>query len=208
MTITKIEIQKNNKEKVNIFVDDKYSFSLTLNGLLEFRLKEGQNIDEEEIAKYKKQDSPKLASIHALNILGRARKTEKELEKKLKEKGYDDDSIEYAINKMKEYKYIDDDSYVESYIKDKISAGWGEKKIIAGLYPKGISPDLVKEKLEVLYFDEEKTENITKIAEKYLKKIEKEEFYKKKQKLYRHLLGQGYSYDLITSICNKLMREN
>ena len=69
MIVTKIEIQKRNKEKVNIYVDDKYSFSLTLNGLVESGLKEKANISEEEINALKIKDEPKLAVQQALNTV-------------------------------------------------------------------------------------------------------------------------------------------
>ena len=39
-TITKLEIQKKNKERVNVFLDEKYAFAVTLTVALE--LKRGQ----------------------------------------------------------------------------------------------------------------------------------------------------------------------
>ena len=206
MKITKIEIQKNNKEKVNIYIDEKYSFSLTTSTFLDFKIKEGMDINEEQINQFKIKDSPKLAFLQAINILSYAEKTEKELIKKLKEKGFDEDSIEYALEKAKNYGYIDDENYIESFIKNKaIPQHWGEQKIIATLMQKGLDKNLIKDKLVILYSDEEKEENILEIAQKQLNKIKDTNKMKRKQKLYRYLLSKGFSYDLVSSTVNKII---
>lgn len=209
MKITKLETQKNNKEKVNVFVDDKYSFSLTLNGLIESKLREGSEVTEEQISLIKKQDNPKLATLQALNIISYSMKTEKELIQKLKEKDFDDNSIEYAIENMKKYGYVDDEAYVISYIKNKaIPQKFGERKIIQNLSQKGIDNSLIKEKINELYNDDDKKENVMLLSEKYLSKLNKYDDIKKKQKLYNYLLGKGFSYDLISYACKKVFKDD
>jgi len=208
MKITKLEIQKNNKEKINVHIDGKYSFSVTSNTALDYKLKENMDISEAVIEEIKEKDLPKLAVLHAINILSYASKTEQELKIKLKQKGYDEHAIEYAIEKIKKYGYIDDESYVESFIKNKaIPNGWGEQKILVALIKKGIDKDIIRDKLNNLYSDEEKIENIMEIAEKQLRKIKDTDKNKRKQKLYRYLLSKGYSYDLISSTINKLIND-
>lgn len=208
MKITKIEIQKRNKEKVNIYVDDKYSFSLTLNGLIDSKIKEKDEITQEKIEQLKIEDSPKLAALQAINIISYSMKTEKELRQKLSTKGFSDNAINYAVDKMKSYGYIDDENYVTSYIKTRaIPQGWGENKIISNLLKKGVDISIIKEKISELYSDDEKKESILNVASTYLAKIPKEEYLKKKQKLYRYLASKGYSYDLISFACNELLKK-
>ena len=188
MVVTKIEIQKRNKEKVNIYVDDKYSFSLTLNGLVESGLKEKVNISEEEINALKIKDEPKLAVQQALNILSYSMKTESELVRKLTEKGFSEKAINYAVEKLKGYKYLDDSVYVSMYITTRaIPNNWGDQKIISNLLQKGVDINLIKEKINELYSYDEK---------------------KKKQKLYRYLTSKGYSYDLISSTISSIFDDD
>lgn len=210
MKVTKIETQKRNKEKVNIYVDNKYLFSLTLNGLLASHLKEGSEITDSQIEELKIEDEPKLAFQHALNIISYSMKTEFELVKKLREKEFSEPSIEQAVQKLKGYKYIDDDIYVTMYIKTKaIPNNWGEQKIISKLLQKGVDINLIKQKIEELYSYDEKKNAITKVAEKYVEKLPKDEdILKKKQKLYRYLAGKGYSYELISSTVSSILGNN
>lgn len=210
MKVTKIETQKRNKEKVNIYVDNKYLFSLTLNGLLASHLKEGSEITDSQIEELKIEDEPKLAFQHALNIISYSMKTEFELVKKLREKEFSEPSIEQAVQKLKGYKYIDDDIYVTMYIKTKaIPNNWGEQKIISKLLQKGVDINLIKQKIEELYSYDEKKNAITKVAEKYVEKLPiDEDILKKKQKLYRYLAGKGYSYELISSTVSSILGNN
>lgn len=207
MKITKVEVQKNNKEKVNVFVDDKYSFSVTFNGLIEYGISKGDEITDEEIEEIKRKDSPALAVMQAANIISYAQRTEKELERKLRDKKFNDDAIEYAINKMKGYGYIDDDAYVTSFISSKaIPNHWGEQKIISSLLQKGISIELIKEKIEECFSDDIRLESATEAAKKYLPKIEKYDERKKQQKLYQHLISKGFKYDIVSQVCKKVIK--
>lgn len=209
MKITKIETQKNNKEKVNIFIDDKYSFSLTLNGFIDSKLKEDTEITQEQIELIKKQDNPKLATLQALNIISYSSRTENELRKKLKEKKFEDDSIDIAVGNMKKYGYINDDAYVTSYIKNKaIPEKYGEKKIIQNLSLKGVDITLIKDKIDELYNDDDKKNNVLLLSEKYMKKLDKYDGFKKKQKLYNYLISKGFSYDLISYACKKFFSDD
>jgi regulatory protein len=206
MQITKIEIQKNNKEKANIFVDGKYTFSLSLNGLLDCGLKEKDEITQEQIEELKTNDATHLAYISALNIISYASKTETELRRKLKEKKFDEKAIDFAVDKMKGYGYVDDEAYVTSYIKSRaMPQGWGEQKIISNLLQKGVDMSLIKEKLAEIFTSDIKEEAILEVSEKYYEKIRNDERQKQRQKLYKYLAGKGYSYDLIKYAVDKTL---
>ena len=140
MKITDYKIQKNNEEKMNVYVDGEYKFSMSVDSFLSEGLYKGLEITEEQIEEIKVRDGSKLAYIQIVSTLNYGMKTEKEMIDKLKEKGYEEDAIQKAIMKAKDYNLINDDYYIELYIKTKaIPAKWGEQKIISNLYKKGIN---------------------------------------------------------------------
>jgi len=53
--ITALEAQKRNKERVNIYIDGQYAFSLTL--MEAARLKKGQSLTEAEVAALQGEDT-------------------------------------------------------------------------------------------------------------------------------------------------------
>lgn len=205
MVITKIELQKRNKEKANIHIDGKYAFSITVNGLLECGLKEGSEISTDDIEKIRGEDEPSLAVMEALNIISYSMKTERELRQKLRDKKYSDAAIEHAIQKAKKYGFIDDASYVASYIQSKaMPNGWGEQKIISMLLKKGVDMQLIKDKIAECYSEEDREDNAMNVARKYYTKLKGEDSRKNKQKLYGHLISKGFKYDIASSVCRKL----
>lgn len=209
MKVDKIEIQKNNKEKANIFIDGKYSFSITLNGLLDAGIHEGDELTEEAIETIRLKDAPGLAFLKAIDIASYSMKTEKELIKKLKEKKFPDEAINAAVIKMKEYGYIDDSSYASSYITSRaIPNGWGEQKIISMLLQKGIDMEVIKEKIDEAFTDDIKIQAALEVAKKYAARLDGVEPKKARQKLYQHLASKGYKYDIIKSVCNEIMSNN
>ena len=128
-------------------------------------------------------------------------KTVKEVKDYLYAKEYSKVVVDYVIEKLLEYKYLNDETYVNAYVntyKDK----YGILKLKNNLLLKGISAKYLEE-----YFNEYETDldSVLYIAEKYMKN--KEYSYENLSKLYRHLASKGYSYDDINSIVNKFKGE-
>lgn len=51
--ITKIEVQKNNKERFNLFLDEAFEMGIDIDTLVKFNLKKNQMIDAAEMEKFK-----------------------------------------------------------------------------------------------------------------------------------------------------------
>ena len=208
MKITDYKIQKNNEEKMNVYVDGEYKFSMSVDSFLSEGLYKGLEITEEQIEEIKIRDGSKLAYIQIVSTLNYGMKTEKEMIDKLKEKGYEEDAIQKAITKAKDYNLINDDYYIELYIKTKaIPAKWGEQKIISNLYKKGININDIKLKISEVYDEEDKYDNAYSLAIKKLKTIKEADINKKKQKLNQFLLGKGYSYEIVSKIIKNILND-
>jgi len=119
MKITNIEKQKNNSMRFNVYIDNKYAFSVSYEEKKEFDLKEGIDIDEEQYNYYVNFLVNKSAYNDSLKFLSYSMRTKKELIDKLKLKGYDDSIINNVLEKLIQQRYIDDEYYAELYIKEK-----------------------------------------------------------------------------------------
>ena len=69
MIVTDIKPQQKAKDRVSVFVDKKYCFSLNKSQLQEFDLKINQDLSETEIENYKKQSSIEKLIEKTLRIL-------------------------------------------------------------------------------------------------------------------------------------------
>ena len=204
--ITKIEVGKRNKERVNIYIDEEYAFSISAELIYKENIKVKDKIDVDSLKKLADEDNYIKCKNTALKTIERTYKSEKELAQKLALKGYDDHIINSTINFMKEYNLLNDNNYATMYVKDK-SRNIGKKKIKYSLLQKGIDEEIIESELEKINNDEVKA-IVYEMALKKYKVFSKRENdnYKLTQKLYRFLMGKGYDYDLIKDVVKSIVK--
>lgn len=204
--ITKIEVQKRNKDRANIYIDNDYAFSLSNELVYKEGLKVNEKIDIEKIKVIAKEDNYLKCKTTALRIVEKTFKSEKELRDKLILKGYDEEAINKTINILKEYNFVSDNSYVKMYVKDK-SRLQGKKKIKYDLTKKGISDKIIEEEISNIDREDERDTAYNLAIKKYntIAKREDDKF-KLSQKLYRFLLSKGYDYDTVSYVVRRVTK--
>jgi len=203
--ITKVEVQKNNKNRVNVYVDDEYVFSCDADLVYKYDLKKQKSIQLEELKEIIADDNYIKAKNMALRYIERAYKTEKEMKDKLINKGYDEATIKRVISFLKEYNFIDDRKYADMYIKAK-QKNSGKNKIKYDLLKRGINQSIVDSVTESLTSEcEEDSARV--LAEKKYKAIIKREVDRRKiyEKLLRFLVSKGYTWELSKSVIEKVI---
>ena len=157
--ITKIEYQKKNKERFNIYLDDEYGFSIDMNILIKYSLQKNMELSDDIIDEILNAEERIIVYNYGISVLSKTAKSEHELMLKMMDKGFDSQLIDNAINKLKEQKYLDDKRYCEMYINDKINISkHGVLKIKEALYYKGIDKEIIEEKIKNISSEErEKT---------------------------------------------------
>lgn len=201
MIITKIEIQKKNKNRVNLYIDEEFYCGLSVETVMKNHLKEGQSVNENSINYLVTQTEKENALAKAANYISKAQKTKKEITKYLFQKGYDEEVVNFVIEKLEEYNYIDDSLYAKNYIKFK-NKNNGSRKIEMELKQKGVNEELLKQSL-IDFADDRKS--VLPVALKYMKNKEKD--LKNKQKAYRFLASKGYNSEDIIYALNQIFKD-
>ena len=116
-TITKLGIQKKNKERVNVFLDEKYAFAVTLTVALE--LKKGQFLSDAEIERFKQQDDRHKAYDRAIFYLGFRARSRSEVENYLRKKEYPPEVITEVVTRLIEEKYLNDDEFAQTWVSNR-----------------------------------------------------------------------------------------
>ncbi|KNF10183.1 hypothetical protein CLPU_1c03480 [Gottschalkia purinilytica] len=207
LKITKIEKHKRNKERYHIYMNDQYYFTVDEDILVKFRLLKGSEFDEDFIESVIKEEEKSRAKNYALKLLNYKRRTEKEIYEKMKEKGYDEENIEFAIEFLKSYNYIDDLEYAKCYVKDKYNLKkLGKQRIKTELYNKGIRDNIINEVIKDVIDDDNEYDKALELARKKLSTTYKND---DKVALYRKLGGflqrKGYSFDIVKKVLNELI---
>ena len=194
--ITKIETQKN-KSRVNIFVDDSFFCGLNKETAVIFGLKENKEIDEEKLKIAVFESEVKSAFEKSLDYLGRRMYTKKELIERLTQKGYTKEVSEKVIEKLEEYRYIDDKLFAKQFFQSNQHLS---KRVLQGkLVQKGVSNEIISEIINERTGESE-FELCLLQAKKYLKSKKINDI-KDIQKMQASLARKGFDFDTIKKVC-------
>jgi|LFRM01.2.fsa_nt_gb regulatory protein len=203
MIITDISSQRN-KNRVNIYIDNKFAFGLTRDLLYKFDLCINQELEESFIENILKAEEQSKVTNAALNLISYRQRSIKEIYEKLKGKGYDEDFINKSIEYCKEQNYLNDHQFAESFIRDKQNLNkFGSTRIRYELIKKGVSKDIIE---ETLNFDKDEEYNVAlTLAQKKINSYKGQE----RNSIYRKLGGflqrKGYPYDIVTKVLKELL---
>jgi hypothetical protein len=95
--ITKIEYQKNNKERFNIYLNDEYGFSVDISIMIDYSLKKGMVLDDGLIEDILRAEEKISVYNYGISVLSRCARTEYELRLKMQIKGFEPILINRAI---------------------------------------------------------------------------------------------------------------
>ncbi|MHC1720611.1 MAG: recombination regulator RecX [Clostridiaceae bacterium] len=202
--VTRIENQKKCRERVNVYLDNEYAFSCSLDAIVKNKLNLGKTIDSSFLDSIIEEDNYTKGKACALRVLERGLKSEKEIMTKLKDKGFDGKTCERVIAMLKEYKYVDDDKLTDIYIDQKLKSE-GSNKIRGFLYRKGIPEEMIKGKISGI--EEETEEEVAfNLASKKYSALQKNETDKRKlyKKTGEFLMRKGYSYEISRRALNRI----
>ena len=203
MTITEIK-KVGRGDRYSIYVDDMFFMQIETEILVKNKVKVGQELTEEEVQNLKLQNGDYASFDKALTYLEKGMKTEKGIRDYLKKKGYLEESIDKAVDKLIEYGYIDDEVYAENYI-NTYKPSKGKKKLFYDLMAKGVDKEIISQKLEDLIDEDEQIESCLSLARKYLKnRVVDEKTY---QKLSAHLVSKGFSFDVVSMVVKDAIKE-
>jgi regulatory protein len=205
--ITKIEAQKKNDDRVNIYVNDEFFIAIFTELVYTFNLKKGMTIEEESLKRILNEEMYMKAKNKALNILAKADQSEKKVREKLSS-DFEDDTINMVIEFLKKNNFINDDILAQKIVNTNVNLNrCGKNRIKQNLYNKGIDKQSIDEAISDIDTDVE-FENAMYLAKKRYDRVKKEDKRKIYQKISQHLAYKGFSYDIIKRVLDKLLNSN
>ncbi len=198
--ITAITPQLKDKTRCNVYVDGRFCCGLTLEATVKNRLKVGVIITEERLAEIQLESEKNTAFDKALTHISLTRKTEKQVRTFLSGKGYLPPVVDYAVEKLRSYNFLNDGEYAEAYV-ESVAKRKGGRLIRMELRQKGVSDEEIDVALEALDGDTELAA-ATAILQKYMRgKVCDQPTL---QKAYRYLMSKGYDYETAKSAIETL----
>lgn len=156
------------KKRCKILPEHGEAFVLYNGEIRRFGIESGLELSDKVFCQIQEEVLKKRVKERALYLLKSMDRTENEVRTKLKKGYYAEELIDYAVDFLKQYGYIDDQRYAENYIRTYM--GKKSRKIIQqSLYLKGISKETAEEAFE-LFEDKIKGEDERELIYTLLKK--------------------------------------
>ncbi len=197
-TITAMSVQKRNKERVSVFLDGEYAFSLGLNAAL--GLKRGQELSQADIEQLGSEDDVLRAYNHALRLLGYRPRSRVEIERHLRQKGYEAEAIDAAMARLVANRHIDDEAFARSWLnhRERLRPR-GARGLSHELRQKGVEREIIDDVLTDL---DEETSAWAAIEGKMhrWRGLDQMAF---RKKITDFLGRRGFAYDAIRKTCDK-----
>lgn len=184
------------KRRSKVLTDEDSAFALYQGEIRAYDIQEGRELAGEVYREILEKVLFKRAKERTLYLLKARDRTELEIRRKLKEGYYPQEAIDYAVDFLKRYRYVDDENYGRNYIRT-----YGEKKsrkqMEFELQNKGLDREEICTLLEECQVSEDK--QIYKFLQK--KGYEKDAIQpRERARLTAALVRKGFSYDAICRV--------
>lgn len=206
--ITSISVQKNNKERYSIFVDEDFLLGIAEQTLLKFNLAKGVEITPSFFRKLQREEGRFKVKSYCLKLLGRRDHARQELFTKAIKKDYPKEVIDNVLDELQEKGLLNDAGFAEKFAADKSRLNkWGPAKIKSHLYKKGISRSVAEKSIQKAFEDEDlKATFLDLVLKRKRRFLREEDPYKRKKKVFDHLARKGYRSSNIYEHLDELMK--
>ena len=207
--ISKIERASKSKPLYHIYADDTLLLTVSEETLIRFTLSKGQIISQEQLDAIRRYDQVQRCVQQALRYLSRRGHFVRELQRKLKQKGFETSVIEQAVAYLRDKNYLNDEQLSDLFIKDGINLKkYGPLLLKKKLLEKGVAPEIIEGRLQKAYPKELQEQTARALSEKKIKSFTpRDSVQKRRQKLAAFLQQRGFGWDIIQVMLAQLPPE-
>ena len=193
MVVTNLKEQVKNPDRVSVFVDGKYSFSLTLSEVLTEKIKVGLELNGAKINDLKKISEEGKLKMRVLAWITMRPHSERELRDYLFRKKVDKDMAQSLIEWVQTKGFQDDESFARWFAEGRLRKNKSWRAVQAELKAKGIS--LVT--IQSIASELNSAKNDSEALQKLIDKLSTKPRYQDQKKLIQYLISKGFNYSEI-----------
>ncbi|MFA5611892.1 MAG: RecX family transcriptional regulator [Anaerolineaceae bacterium] len=202
--ITDIQAQKRNRNRVNIFLDGQYAFSL--DRMAAAWLTVGRQLSVEDISRLQEKDEFQTALNRALHFLSYRARSRQEMQTYLQNKGYETGLIDRVIAKLTEERLIDDLDFAQNWVDNRERFRPRSQSLMRlELRQKGVAESEIEQALQISDLDDFALAMKAgkKLSRRY-QLLDKPEY---DRKLAASLQRRGFSYSVVRECLPLLWKE-
>lgn len=199
MVISAIKIQSKNKQRVNVYVEGTYKFSLDIFQVGELGLKVGREYSNAELLALQSESEFGKAYGRAIELISRRPRSVKELYDYAFRKKWDRDLTDRVVQRLLERKHLNDKSFTRFWIAARAAGKPMSKRALqVELRRKGIASDVIEATL--IGEDESGYDELSALKQIISKRRHR---YDDERKFIAYLARQGFGFSDIISALKK-----
>lgn len=199
MRIERIEASKHKRGRVLVFLEDGTCLKITEQELLDFRLRSGDQLDNETLERLKESAGVSNTRAVAASLIGRRAMSRRSLEQRLQERGASEAEARYATEWLEAIGALNDAEYAAALVRHYSGMGYGPGRIKEKLYEKKVPRELWEDALEELPKDGGRVEAFLRSKLRGRSPDEKE-----KRRLTNTLLRRGFCWGEVKEAWRRL----
>jgi len=199
--ITDIKRQKRRKNRVSIYLDGKYTFSLDYDTIARANIYIGDEITEEDKNKLIAKDAFSRARDYAYYFVSYRDRSEYEIKKRLFEKEFQPAVVNEVLSLLRSQGIVDDRSFVNKWVDNVIlSRPMGRMRVTHELRAKRVRDDIIEEVCQEKLDLDKEVELARKAAEKKMKVLKSYAQDVARRRLNTFLVNRGFNFEIIRDL--------
>jgi len=202
--ITALRVGKGRKKRVNVFLDDRFAFSLEAEVVIKEGLQVGQELSASQIEALAKLDHFHRCLNAATHYFGYRPRSEFEVRERLQRRGFDGDSIEVVIGRLKEQGLVNDIDFAQFWRENRVSfsprSQWLAK---LEMRRKGVADDIIDQVIDTIDDDD----SAYRAALSKARSLPRSDYQGFRRRLGGYLKRRGFGYGVINHTVERIWQE-
>ncbi len=202
--ITALRDGRRQRKRVNVFLDGKFAFSLEAEVAVNEGLRVGQELSANQLEELARSDHFRRCLGAAAHYLSYRPRSEFEIRERLQRRGFDDDSIDAVIARLKEQGLVDDMAFAQFWQDNRASfsprSRWLTK---LEMRRKGVSDDIITQVVDAI----DDTNSAYRAALSKARTLSLSDQQAFRRRLGEYLKRRGFSYEVIKDTVERIWQE-
>jgi len=202
--ITALRVGRGRRKRVNVSLDNRFAFSLEAEVAVKEGLQIGQELSASQIEALARSAHFYRCLNTAAHYLSYRPRSESEVRERLRRRGFDGDSVEAVIAKLKEQGLIDDMAFAQFWKNNRESfsprSQWLTK---LELRRKGVAGDVIDQVVNAIDDDA----SAYRAASSKARSLPLSDYHSFRRRLGEYLKRRGFSYGVINHIVERMWQE-
>jgi len=201
-TITRLQVQARDRERVSVYVDGKFGFGVRAASA--GSLQTGQMLTDEEIAALQEADVLEAAYAKALRFLSYRPRSEAEMVRYLEGKGLAPADLAAVLERLRRSGWVDDHTFAQTWVENReVFRPRSRRALAAELRQKGVPAESIQG--AVGQVDEEAAAR--RAAQGRVRRLRILPWPEFRNRLSSYLARRGFGYEVIAPIVREMWQE-